>query len=67
VCLAIPGQVTKVEGRKVTVKYPGEERFAMLGEEGVKKGDYVMVQMGIVIKVLSKKEAKESLKAWKSS
>lgn len=65
-CLAIPGQVKKVEGRKVTVKYPDEERFAMLGDEDVKKGDYVMVQMGIVIKVLTEVEAKEALKAWKS-
>lgn len=63
-CLAIPGQVTKIEGRKVTVKYPSEERFAMLGDEKIKIGDYVMVQMGVVIKVLTKKEAKEALKAW---
>ncbi|MBN1168931.1 HypC/HybG/HupF family hydrogenase formation chaperone [Candidatus Woesebacteria bacterium] len=66
-CLAIPGQVKKIDGQKITVKYPGEERFALLGNEKLKKGDCVMVQMGIVIKVLSKKEAKESLKAWKSS
>ena len=63
-CLAIPGQVTKVEGRKATVKYPGEERPAMLGDEKIKKGDHVFVQMGIIVKVLSNKEAQEALKAW---
>lgn len=39
------------------MKYPGEERFALVGEENVNKGDYVMVQMGIVVKILSKSEA----------
>ena len=33
----------------------------------IKKGDFVMVQMGIVVKILSEKEAKEATKAWKSS
>ena len=50
-CLAIPGQIKKIEGYKATVKYPGEERFALVGDEKVKKGDYVMVQMGIVVKI----------------
>lgn len=64
-CLAIPGQIKKIEGHKATVKYPGEERFALVGDEKVKKGDYVMVQMGIVVKILTPSEAKTSLKAWK--
>ena len=66
-CLAIPGQIIKVEGHKATVKYPGETRDVLLGDEKVKKGDYVMVQMGIVVKILSKKEALQSLKAWKNN
>jgi hydrogenase assembly chaperone HypC/HupF len=65
-CLAIPGQIVKIKGHKATVKYPGEERGVLVGDEKIKKGDYVMVQMGIVIKILSEKEAKESLKAWKT-
>lgn len=64
-CLAIPGLITKIEGHKATVKYPGESRFALVGDEKVKEGDYVMVQMGIVVKILTKSEAKETLKAWK--
>jgi len=56
-CLAIPGQTTKVEGHKVTVKYPGEERSVLVGDEKVKKGDFVMVQMGVIVKILSRKEA----------
>ncbi len=63
-CIAAPGQITKIEGRKATVKYPGESRFALIGDETVKMGDFVMVQMGIIIQTLSKKEAKESISAW---
>ena len=63
-CLAIPGQVTKIKGHKATVKYPGEERSALVGDEKVKEGDYVLVQMGIVVKILSGKEVKEVLKIW---
>lgn len=63
-CLAIPGQVKKIKGHKVTIKYPDEERFALVGDEKLKKGDFVMVQMGIVVKVLNESEAQKSLKAW---
>lgn len=66
-CIAAPGQVTKIEGHKATVKYPGESRDVLVGDDKIKKGDYVMVQMGIVIKILSKKETKEALKVWKTS
>jgi hydrogenase assembly chaperone HypC/HupF len=64
-CIAAPGQITKIEGHRVTVKHPGGVRFALLGDEKVKKGNYVMVQMGIVVKVLTPTEAKKSLKAWR--
>ncbi len=56
-CLAIPGIVKNIKGQKVLVKYPMEERYALLAGEKVKVGDYVMVQMGIVIKVLTHEEA----------
>ncbi len=63
-CLAIPGRIKKIDGRKVMVSYPNETRLAMLGTENLKAGDYVMVQMGIVVKKLTLKEARASLKAW---
>jgi hydrogenase expression/formation protein HypC len=65
-CLAIPGKVIKVEGRKATIEYPGLQRPAMIGETGVKLGDYVMVQMGIIVKVLTADEARSTLEAWGS-
>ena len=38
----------------------------LLGDEKVKKGDKVLVQMGIVIKVLSEEENKNILESWSS-
>lgn len=63
-CLAIPGKIIKIEKGKAAVEYSNQTRFALIGDEKVKVGDYVMVQMGIVIKILSQKEAKEASKAW---
>ncbi len=83
-CLAIPGKIKKIEGRKAMIEYRFkiqesrvrssdekdkenvEARGAMVGEEGVKVGDWVMVQMGIVVKKLNDQEAKEMLVGWKS-
>jgi hydrogenase assembly chaperone HypC/HupF len=66
-CLAIPGKVKKIKGRQALVEYPGEVRPALIGEKGVKVGNYVLVQMGIIIKILSKKEAQVALEAWKKT
>ena len=79
-CLAIPGRVKKIEGRKAWVGYDirkskineqnkklnfEEIREAMIGEEGVKVGDWVMVQMGIIMRVLNEQEAEEMLQGWR--
>jgi hydrogenase expression/formation protein HypC len=61
-CLAIPGQILKIEGHKAIVKYSGKSILAFVGDEKVKKGDFVMVQTGIVVKVLSRKEVTAALK-----
>lgn len=66
-CLAIPGKVKKVDGRRVLVRYPGEEREVLSGGETVKIGDFVLVQMGVIIKILSSSEAKVVLKVWKGA
>jgi hydrogenase expression/formation protein HypC len=65
-CLAIPGKITKIEGGKAHVDYFGEVREAMMGDSDAKIGDYVMVQMGIVVKILTPEEAEISLEAWGS-
>ena len=64
-CLAIPGKIIKIEGHKVLVEYPNQTCQALVGDEKVKVGDLVMVQMGIVVKILTLKEAREAQNAWK--
>jgi len=58
-CLAIPGKVKDIKGEKILVQYPQETRMALAGGEKVKVGDFVMVQMGIVIKILTPEEVKQ--------
>ncbi len=60
-CLAIAGKIKNISGKKVEIQYPGEVRQALAGDEKIKIGDYVLVQMGIIIKILTPKEAKERL------
>mgnify|MGYP000170984424 CR=1 FL=1 len=63
-CLAIPGKISKINGHEVQVVYPGITNRAFIGDERVKIGDWVIVQMGIVVKVLSATEAKQTLELW---
>jgi hydrogenase expression/formation protein HypC len=65
-CLAIPGKIIKINGKKAVVKYPKETRDVIIAGIPVKVGDFVLVQMGIIIKTLSVKEASTSQKAWKN-
>lgn len=66
-CLAIPGIVKEIQGERLVVEYPTETRQALAGGMPLKVGDYVLIQMGIAIKVVTKKEAEVSWKAWKSA
>jgi hydrogenase assembly chaperone HypC/HupF len=66
-CLAIPGKVKSIEGMKVLVEYPMEERYVMNGDEPIKIGDFVMVQMGVILKKIPEKEALISWEAWKKA
>jgi len=67
-CLAIPGLVISVEGRKAIVDFGGVRREVMLDlmEEGeVRPGCYVLVHTGYVIQTLDEEEAEETLNLWR--
>lgn len=64
-CLAIPGKVKEVQGERLLIEYPTETTQALAGGMPVKVGDYVLIQMGIAIKIVTKKEAHMLWKAWK--
>jgi hydrogenase expression/formation protein HypC len=67
-CLAIPGIVESVEGRRASVNFGGVRREVMLDlmEEGsVTPGTYVIVHTGFVIQTLDKEEAERTLEIWR--
>lgn len=64
-CLAIPGKIIQIDGRQAEVQYPNETRKVLLTDDvkaGV--GDYVLVQMGIIVKRITPTQAKLSLDSW---
>ncbi|MEJ5293360.1 MAG: HypC/HybG/HupF family hydrogenase formation chaperone [Candidatus Methanosuratincola sp.] len=67
-CLAVPGKVTKIEGKRAEVDIGGIRREASLelvGDQGIKIGDYVLIHTGYAITKLDEAEAKEILMAWR--
>lgn len=64
-CLAAPGQVVHISGKKITVNYPSVgNRQAIAAGVQVKLKDWVMVQMGVVTKVLTPEESKQVRQVW---
>ncbi len=64
-CLAIPGKVIGIKNGRARVRYPGNiVNPALITDEKVEIGDSVLVQMGIIIKILTPAEASVSRKAW---
>jgi hydrogenase assembly chaperone HypC/HupF len=64
-CIAAPGKVIKIEGKKALVEYPEEiVNQALIGNEKIRIGSYVLVQMGIIIDVLSRKQVNLRIKAF---
>lgn len=63
-CLAYPGIVKEINGLKAVVKYPSYSKNVLVGDRDVKVGDRVLVQMGIIVKIISRKESKLITDAW---
>ncbi|MBN3033202.1 MAG: [FeFe] hydrogenase H-cluster radical SAM maturase HydE [Candidatus Saganbacteria bacterium] len=64
-CYAIPGKVTAISGKTVTVDYFGEKKKAINEIVNLKLGDYIYAQGGYVIQTVPAKEAVETLETWK--
>lgn len=63
-CIAAPGSVIAVHDGYIEVDYGGFVRQAMSAGVSVRPGDQVLVQMGIVIKVLGQAESISTREAW---
>lgn len=62
-CLAIPSQITDIQGDMATIDVAGVKRQAsLLLIEAPSPGDWVIVHAGFAIKKIDEAEAMESLK-----
>ncbi len=61
-CLAVPGKIIEIEGKKAKVDYGGIKREVDISLVNAKEGDYVIVHAGFAIQVLDEKNAIETLK-----
>jgi hydrogenase assembly chaperone HypC/HupF len=64
-CLAVPGKITKIKDDMATVDYGTEKRKGKIIEKDYKEGDFVIIQGGIVVQKVDKKEAEEALKNYR--
>lgn len=64
-CVALPGKVIKVDGRKATVDFSGNTLVAEAGLVKVKPGDDVLVHAGCILQVLTKNEGSDMRKILK--
>ena len=59
-CLAVPMQITKIEGFNAHCVAKGVERdvsLFLLQDETIKEGDYLLIHVGYAIQKISEEEA----------
>ncbi len=66
-CLAVPGKIIEIKKEFAVVDYGLEKRKGKLIEKSYSKGDYVIIQGGIVVQKVEKKEAEEALRLYKGA
>ena len=62
-CLAVPMQITKIDGFQCTCEARGIERevsLFMLQDETLAPGDHILVHVGYAIQKVSEQDAEES-------
>jgi hydrogenase expression/formation protein HypC len=66
-CLSFPGKIADITGSYAVVDYGeyGARENVNISLVDAKVGNYVLVQGGFAIKVLSSEEAKETLDTWR--
>jgi hydrogenase expression/formation protein HypC len=62
-CLAVPVQITKIDGKEAEAEIGGiTRRISIWLTPEAKVGDYVLLHTGHAISVIDRKEAEETLK-----
>jgi hydrogenase expression/formation protein HypC len=63
-CVAYPGRVVEVDGRRAKADFAGNIVQVNTGIVDVKIGDYVLVHAGLAIEAMSEEKAKKILEAF---
>ncbi|MGB2799673.1 MAG: HypC/HybG/HupF family hydrogenase formation chaperone [Dehalococcoidia bacterium] len=62
-CLAIPVQITSIEGSEAEVEFGGiAQKISVFLTPEARVGDYVLLHTGYAISVLDEEEAQETLR-----
>jgi len=61
-CLALPYKVVTQKKGEIKLDFLGKQRKVMSSLIKIKPGDFVLVQNGVIIKKVPKKEAEEILR-----
>ena len=63
-CLTVPAKVLEVRGKKAVVASRGWTREVDASHIKTRVGDYLLVQGGVAMMTIDRKEAEEILRAW---
>ncbi len=63
-CLTVPAKVLELQGDRAVVASRGWTRDVDVSHVRVTPGDYVLVQGGVAMMVVDRREAEEMLAAW---
>ncbi len=66
-CLMVPGRIKRIGGNEAVIDYEVEERKAMLLDHSFKTGDYVIVQGGVILEKVSRRQAIAALANYKKA
>jgi len=58
-CLAVPGRVVEIDGKRAMIDYGGTKRSANISMVDAKVGDYVVVHAGFAIEIMDEESAKD--------
>ena len=63
-CLTVPAKVLELHGKKAVVSSRGWTREVDASHVRVKVGDFLLVQGGVAMMTIGRKEAEDILSAW---
>ena len=63
-CLTVPAKVLEIHGRRAVVSSRGWTREVDASQVKTRVGEYLLVQGGVAMMTIDRKEAEDILQAW---